>query len=103
MGQYSYVNTPYQSEPMHLREMDPQNVLSLLAWNIGQKKVAVKCDLCTFDEQGPACVRACPHKALRLFDANDPTEAARVKQVKAPPRVREELTTEAVFARQGDD
>ncbi|HEX8992155.1 MAG TPA: 4Fe-4S dicluster domain-containing protein [Anaerolineales bacterium] len=102
-GQYSYVNTPYQSEPMHLREMDPQNVLSLLAWNIGQKKVAVKCDLCYFDEQGPACVRACPHKALRLVDANDPKEAARVQQMKASPRVREELPSEAVFARQGDD
>jgi hydrogenase-4 component A len=102
-GQYSYVNTPYQSEPMRLREMDQQNLLSLLAWNVGQKKVAVKCDLCFFDEQGPACVRACPHRALSLIDPNDPRQSAKVKQMKAAPRVREELTSEAVLARQGDD
>ena len=52
IGQYSYVNNPYQAEPMHLREMDPDQVLSLLSWHLGQKKVMVKCDLCFFDEEG---------------------------------------------------
>jgi hydrogenase-4 component A len=95
-GQYSYVNTPYQSEPMHLREMNQQDVLSLLAWHIGQKKVAVKCDLCYFDEKGPACVRACPHKALSLIDVKTDEEAVRIERMKTPAGVGDGAT-------QGDD
>ncbi len=102
-GQYSYLNTPYQSEPMHLREINQQDVLSLLAWHIGQKKVAIKCDLCFFDEQGPACVRACPHKALSLVDANLPNEAGKLKRIKTPARVREEFSGEVVISKRGDD
>ena len=82
-GQYSYVNTPYQGEPMRLREMDEQGFLSLLAWQVGQPKVAVKCDLCFFDEEGPACVRACPHKALSLIEGTAPESAERLQRVKA--------------------
>lgn len=67
-GQYTYVNTPYQADPMYLREFALQERLSLLNWSIGQKTVAVKCDLCYFREEGPACVIACPHKALFLVD-----------------------------------
>jgi len=40
----------------------------LLAWNIGVRAVAVKCDLCWFREQGPECVRVCPTHALRTVD-----------------------------------
>jgi len=68
VGQYTYINTPYEPEPMFLRELSLHDRLSLLSWNIGQKTVAVKCDLCYFDEEGPACVRACPHKALSLIE-----------------------------------
>jgi formate hydrogenlyase subunit 2 len=35
------------------------------------RAIAVKCDLCSFDEQGPACVRTCPTKALILVDIRD--------------------------------
>ncbi|MDI6709235.1 MAG: 4Fe-4S dicluster domain-containing protein [Bacillota bacterium] len=35
------------------------------------RKVAVKCDLCYFRPDGPACIRACPTKALVLLDAGD--------------------------------
>jgi hydrogenase-4 component A len=66
VGQYLYTNNPYQSAPMYLRELN-QDSLSLMSWNIGQKTVAIKCDLCYFSEDGPACVIACPHKALRLM------------------------------------
>jgi len=67
-GQYSYVHSPFEPEPMALRELALDDRLSLLNWEVGRKTVAVKCDLCYFSEDGPACVIACPHKALRLVD-----------------------------------
>ena len=74
VGQYTYLNTPYQSDPMYLREFALQDRLSLFNWNIGQKTVAVKCDLCYFRDEGPACVSACPHKALSLVVDSPPNE-----------------------------
>jgi electron transport protein HydN len=35
------------------------------------KVAASKCDLCFEDTAGPACVRACPHEALRLTDVDE--------------------------------
>ena len=103
IGQYSYVNTPYQSEPMHLREMNQQDFLSLLAWHVGQKKVAVKCDLCFFDEEGPACVRACPHKALSLIDEKTQQNPERVKRIKEVASMRQTPTPQTIFIQQGED
>lgn len=40
----------------------------LLAWEIGVRSVAVKCDLCAFAEGGPACVQVCPTNALFTID-----------------------------------
>ena len=72
IGYYSFLNTPFQPDPMFLRELSYQEQLSLLKWNVGQKTVAVKCDLCYFRSEGPACVIACPHKALVLvIDASN--------------------------------
>ena len=34
----------------------------------GEKKAAIKCDLCVDRPEGPACVDACPTKALSLRD-----------------------------------
>ncbi len=102
-GQYSYANHPYQSEPMHLREMDPCDYLSLLPWHIGQRKVAVKCDLCFFDEAGPACVRACPHGALSVKEAQDGTDADQLRRIKRPADAREILRKEARLIEQGGD
>jgi hydrogenase-4 component A len=43
--------------------------------------VAVKCDLCYFREEGPACVIACPHKALVFVDEQVPEPlVARMKE-----------------------
>jgi Fe-S-cluster-containing hydrogenase component 2 len=33
-----------------------------------EKVQALKCDLCTHREEGPACVAACPTHALRRVD-----------------------------------
>jgi hydrogenase-4 component A len=82
-GQYMYANDPYQSAPMYLRELALQDSLSLLTWNIGQKTVAVKCDLCYFSEDGPACVIACPHKALSMVDMETDGSISFVEQIKA--------------------
>ena len=100
-GQYSYVNNPYQAEPMRLRELNPQDFLSLLAWHIGQKKVAIKCDLCYFDAEGPACVRACPHNALSLIGESE--NARTVERLKEIPGVRRPLGAESAIATKGDD
>ena len=102
MGQYSYASDPYQSEPMHLRELDQPDFLSLLTWHIGQKKVAVKCDLCYFDPAGPACVRACPHKALALADPQGEAEVARGWQIKTPAPVAQ-MTADALLEQEGGD
>lgn len=40
----------------------------ILAWEIGVRSVAVKCDLCAFAETGPACVEVCPTHALFTID-----------------------------------
>jgi hydrogenase-4 component A len=45
--------------PSQPATMDP-----MLRWEQGVRTVAVKCDLCSFSEQGPECVRICPTKAM---------------------------------------
>lgn len=52
-------------QPTHSAALDP-----LLAWDVGVRTVAVKCDLCNFSAQGPECVRVCPTDALHLVDAH---------------------------------
>ena len=83
IGQYNYVNTPFQSEPMTLRELGFDERLSLLNWETGRKTVAVKCDLCYFSETGPACIIACPHKALRLVDCGSGEDPDLIQEMKA--------------------
>jgi len=84
VGQYTYVNTPYETDPMYLREFALEERLSILNFNPGQKTVAVKCDLCFFSASGPACVIACPHKALELVDGFSVRSMEFVEAVKEP-------------------
>lgn len=37
---------------------------------IGRKSIAVKCDLCTGREEGPACISVCPTQALMMIDGS---------------------------------
>jgi hydrogenase-4 component A len=40
----------------------------ILQWEIGVYACAVKCDLCSFKEEGPSCVSVCPTRSIRLID-----------------------------------
>jgi hydrogenase-4 component A len=51
----------------------------VLAWDVGVRTVAVKCDLCTFLPEGPACVRSCPTNGLVLVEDKALREASAVK------------------------
>ncbi|MEI7085197.1 4Fe-4S dicluster domain-containing protein [Pectobacterium versatile] len=44
------------------------NTNPFLAWNAGVCAIAVKCDLCSFQDVGPECVRVCPTKSIHLVD-----------------------------------
>jgi len=52
----------------------------ILAWEPGVKSIAVKCDLCGFRDDGPACVEVCPTQALVVVDETSMTKARRVKR-----------------------
>ncbi len=78
------LNTPARYE-FHIPEEQLRDVPGssttehpFLRWNAGVQTIAVKCDLCHFLPEGPACVRACPTSALHLE-----TESALHKQLKA--------------------
>jgi formate hydrogenlyase subunit 2 len=58
----------------------PARVSSLLDWVPGIRAIAVKCDLCYFDPQGPSCVRTCPTKALLLVDIRDIAQSSKRKR-----------------------
>lgn len=67
------VRVPY---PATSGAIDP-----LLAWNIGVKAVAVKCDLCSFQKAGPECVRVCPTDALQIMNDGSLDEAGAGKRL----------------------
>lgn len=46
-------------------------------------KAASKCDLCKGNPDGPACVRVCPNKALRVVEPSDEKKAKNVKAAQA--------------------
>ncbi len=53
----------------------------LLAWSIGVKTVAVKCDLCSFQAAGPECVRVCPTDALHVVNEQALDESSAAKRL----------------------
>lgn len=53
-----------------------------LAWNAGIRAIAVKCDLCDFQETGPECVRVCPTKAIHLVDSQSIRANSQVRRLK---------------------
>lgn len=55
----------------------------LLSWEPGVRSIAVKCDLCEFRADGPACVDACPSQALKLVNDGDTERAACIRRQQA--------------------
>lgn len=55
----------------------------LLSWEPGVRSIAVKCDLCAFREEGPACIEACPSQALTLVNDSVCASAARERRQQA--------------------
>ncbi len=50
--------------------MEPKYNLAIES-EIGAKSIAVKCDLCAGDDNGPACVQVCPTGALLFIDSQN--------------------------------
>lgn len=66
-----------------VRTMTPTHSVALkptLVWEVGVKAVAVKCDLCAFNPNGPACISSCPTKGLVLVEPDAMREANAVKK-----------------------
>jgi hydrogenase-4 component A len=63
---------PSDADPLH----------PILAWTVGQRTVAVKCDMCHFRPEGPECIRVCPTDALRLIDDAAINQSAAQKRAK---------------------
>ena len=61
----------------NIRMVDIRNRLGEFVLDVGNEPIrkATKCDLCSDQPAGPACVRACPHDALARVDLNQDLEA----------------------------
>lgn len=65
----------------------------LLSWEPGVRAIAVKCDLCEFRAQGPACIEACPSQALTLVNDSTCASVARERRLQAASAHPEGATT----------
>ncbi|GGY96730.1 MAG: formate hydrogenlyase subunit 2 [Shewanella sp.] len=64
----------------------PRAISPLLDWRPGIRAVAVKCDLCSFRPEGPACIDTCPTSAIVLVsDAELAKASARKRQLASLP------------------
>ena len=74
----------------------PRAVSPFLDCVPGIRAVAVKCDLCSFSPQGPACITTCPTQAITLVTADLSDRASQLKRLNAmnvfPAELPVELT-----------
>ncbi|WP_308560993.1 4Fe-4S dicluster domain-containing protein [uncultured Klebsiella sp.] len=92
------VNAPEQFTHLAQGELSdtPESTPSLhpfLRWEAGVQAIAVKCDLCYFLPEGPACVRACVTHALHLV-----TDDLLKQQVKQKQRLTAEYLNDGGVA-----
>ncbi|GLP97319.1 hypothetical protein GCM10007895_26260 [Paraferrimonas sedimenticola] len=55
----------------------------ILAWEPGVKSIAIKCDLCQSNPEGPACAAACPTQAIFFANEKQVAGAAKSKREQA--------------------
>ncbi|KFZ37014.1 formate hydrogenlyase [Shewanella mangrovi] len=55
-------------------------VSPLLDWRVGVRSVAVKCDLCSFRAEGPACIETCPTGAIVMVSDQALAQAGQRKR-----------------------
>ncbi|KML68588.1 4Fe-4S dicluster domain-containing protein [Pectobacterium peruviense] len=53
-----------------------------IAWNAGIRAIAVKCDLCDFQDTGPECIRVCPTKSISLVDSQSISTNSQSRRLK---------------------
>ena len=71
-------STPRSSNPC---TSSPQTFgHDILAWEPGVKSIAVKCDLCGFRENGPACAEVCPTDAIVMVTENEVVDSRSLKR-----------------------
>ena len=71
-------STPRSSNPC---TSSPQTFgHDILAWEPGVKSIAVKCDLCGFRENGPACAEVCPTDAIVMVTENEVVDSRSQKR-----------------------
>jgi formate hydrogenlyase subunit 2 len=61
----------------------PRSLSAFLDCIPGVRAVAVKCDLCSFSAEGPACIRTCPTNAITLVTAEMTSLASEQKRLNA--------------------
>jgi len=61
----------------------PRSVSPFLDCVPGLRAVAVKCDLCSFSPEGPACIKTCPTQAITLVTASLADHANQQKRLNA--------------------
>lgn len=61
----------------------PDAVSSFVDCVPGVRAVAVKCDLCSFSPDGPACIRTCPTQAITLVTPALAQQASQQKRLNA--------------------
>ena len=71
-------STPRSSNPC---TSSPQTFgHDILAWEPGVKSIALKCDLCGFRENGPACAEVCPTDAIVMVTENEVVDSRSQKR-----------------------
>jgi len=70
----------------------PSTLSPLLRWEMGVRSVAVKCDLCDFREDGPACIKICPTKAIFMVDPEALDESNAAKRAASALNLGENLS-----------
>jgi hydrogenase-4 component A len=78
--------------------VSPDSMHPFLSWNAGMRTIAVKCDLCHFLEEGPACVQSCPTKALHLIEPQSIEAQAKQRRAQTALSMPETLPGQVHFA-----